>query len=142
MNSLLQLRDHKLFRLLYWVIRIGLAITFIISGVRKMPGVRFTALPVSNPVGNYFETMHQLGFYWHFIGYFQILVGILAFFNRTAPLSALLMMPVTVNIFLISIALHMKGTPFITAAMLAGNIFLLVWYYENFIRILQSPFMK
>ena len=142
MDSLLRLRHLKIFKVIYWTARIGLGMAFIVSGLRKMPGVKFTSLPETNPVGNYFETMYQLGFYWHFIGYYQILVGILVFFNRTAPLSSVLMMPVTVNIFLISIALNMQGTPFITAAMLAGNIFLLIWYYENFIPILRSPKMK
>lgn len=141
MESLLQLRRYKMAKILYWIARLGLGLAFIISGSRKLPGTKFTSLPETNPVGKYFETMYQMGFYWHFIGYFQIIVGILAFFNRTAPLSSVLMMPVTVNIFLISVALHMRGTPFITATMLLGNMFLLIWYYENLIPILRSPKM-
>ncbi|NVK52849.1 MAG: hypothetical protein HWD85_07925 [Flavobacteriaceae bacterium] len=112
-----------------------MGLTFIISGIRKFPGVEFTILPDSNPVGYYFSAMHATGFYWNFIGYFQVVVGLLAFFNRYSALVAGLMMPVTINIFLVSIALNMKGTPIITAMMLLGNIFLLLWNYKNYKQI-------
>jgi hypothetical protein len=49
------------------------------------------------------------------------------------------MMPVTVNILLVSIALQMTGTPFITAAMLLGNAFLLFWHYPNYRSIFRKP---
>jgi hypothetical protein len=116
-----------------------MGLVFIISGIRKLPGVRFTALKVNNPVGFYFDAMHATGFYWHFIGLFQILIGVLIFLDRFVVLSSLLMMPVTVNIFLVSIALNMKGTPFITSAMLLANIFLLLWNHKNYLPILERP---
>lgn len=139
MNTLLQLRDHLLFKIMYWSIRIGMALAFIASGLRKLPGVEFTILTDANPVGTYFKAMHDLGFYWNFIGYFQILVGLMAFWNRSSATAILLMMPVTVNIFLISVALNMRGTPIITACMLLGNTFLLLWHFEQFRHILHRP---
>ena len=134
-----QLRPRLFFRGIYWASRIGMALTFIISGTRKLPGVKFTLLPPSDPVGNYFQTMYDLGFYWNFIGYFQIAIGILAFFNRSVVAAILLMLPVTVNIFRVSVALDMRGTPLITAAMLLANFYLLFWHYENYIGILKKP---
>lgn len=119
-----------------------MGLTFIISGARKLPGIKFTALPVEDPVGAYFSTMHETGFYWNFIGYFQILAGVLMFFERFVALSSALMMPVTVNIFLISVALNMKGTPVITSAMLLGNLFLLIWHYRNFESLFSKPINK
>ena len=138
MNLINTLRTKPLVRFLYWSGRIGMGLTFITSGIRKMPGILFTTLPTSNPVGAYFHAMHETGFYWNFIGYFQIIIGLLIFFNRFVVMSSLLMMPVTVNIFLISISLNMTGTPFITAAMLMGNILLLTWHYEHYLPILQK----
>lgn len=132
------LRRMGFFKFSYWSIRIGLGLTFIISGLRKWPGVKFTMLPPEDPVGGFFQTMYDLGFYWNFIGYLQIAIGILAFFNRTIVLSSVLMMPFTVNIFLISVALNMRGTPVITAAMLLGNIALLFWHYENYMPMLSK----
>lgn len=116
-----------------------MGLTFVLSGIRKLPGLKFTALPLENPVGFYFEAMHSTGFYWNFIGGFQILIGICVFFNRFVVASALLMMPVTVNIFLVSIALNMSGTPVITSLMLLGNIFLLLYHYKNYKPILEKP---
>ena len=132
----------KFFKILYWTVRIGMGLTFITSGLRKLPGVKFTILPESNPVGYFFNAMYETGFYWNFIGYFQIAVGILIFFNRFVVLSSLLMMPVTVNIFLVSIALNMKGTPVITSLMLLGNLYLLFWHYENYKNLVKSPIKR
>lgn len=132
-------RSNTFFKLLYWAARIGLGFTFITSGIRKLPGIPFTGLPESSPVGAYFSAMEATGIYWNFIGYFQIIIGILVMFNRFVVLSALLMMPVTINIFLISVSLHMYGTPVITSAMLLGNLYLLLWHYENYKTVLQKP---
>ena len=139
MNFLITLRDRFIFKLFYWALRIGMGLTFITSGTRKLPGVKFTILPLSNPVGAYFNAMYETGFYWNFIGYFQILIGIMLFFNRFVVVSSMLMMPITINIFLISISLHMKGTPVITSLMLLGNLFLLIWHYENYLSVIQKP---
>lgn len=133
------IRSNRIFQFLYWCLRIGMGLTFILSGIRKLPGIEFTILPVTNPVGAFFHAMHETGLYWNFIGYFQIGIGFLIFFNRFVVLSSLLMMPVTVNIFLVSIALHMRGTPVITSLMLLGNIVLLLWHYENYLPIVQKP---
>ena len=133
------LRQKFIVKLFYWGLRVSLGLTFILSGMRKIPGVLFTTLPVENPIGAYFHAMHETGFYWNFIGYFQILVGVLLFFNRFAPIASLFMTPITVNIFLISVSLHMRGTPYITACMLLGNIFLLIWHYEHYLPILEEP---
>jgi len=134
-----KLKKRSLFRLFYWAARIGLGLTFILSGIRKMPGVKFTILPVDNPVGAYFNAMYETGFYWNFIGCFQIIIGFLVFFNRFVVVSSLLMMPVNINIFLVSIALHMRGTPIITSAMVFGNIFLLLWHYKNYLPLVKRP---
>ena len=126
----------------YWGLRLAMVLTFVISGVRKMPGILFTTLPDTNPVGAYFKAMHETGFYWHAIGYFQILIGLLVFFNRFVVVSSLLMMPVTVNIFLISISLHMTGTPVITSMMLLGNMVLILWHHENYISLIRKQIYK
>ncbi len=132
-------KKYKISRFVYWCARFGMGITFILSGIRKFPGIKFTTLPIDNPVGFYFEAMHSTGFYWNFIGYFQILIGLLIFFNRFVVLSSLLMMPVTINIFLVSIALKMTGTPIITSAMLCGNLLLLTWHLKNYTGLFKYP---
>jgi hypothetical protein len=49
------------------------------------------------------------------------------------------MMPVTVNVFLVSVGLNMRGTPVITSCMLLGNIALILWYYEHYLPLLEQP---
>ncbi|MCB0707754.1 MAG: DoxX family membrane protein [Saprospiraceae bacterium] len=139
MNTLDLLKEKLILKVFYWCIRAGMGLTFVLSGIRKLPGVKFTELPIENPVGAYFFAMHETGFYWNFIGYFQIFVGLLIFFNRFVVMSSLLMMPVTVNIFLVSVALKMTGTPYITSAMILGNVFLLAWHYKNYLSLLEKP---
>ena len=139
MNTIQSLKEKLIIKFFYWCVRIGMGLTFIASGIRKLPGIKFTELSTDNPVGSFFSAMHATGFYWNFIGYFQIVLGALIFFNRFVVASSLLMMPVTVNIFLVSIALNMKGTPFITSAMLLGNVFLMIWYHKNYETILKKP---
>jgi hypothetical protein len=100
-----------------------------------MPGVKFTALPIENPVGLFFEGMYASGFYWNFVGYFQIIAGILLMTPWFKRLSPLLILPVTVNIWLVSISLHMKGTPFITTMMLLANLYLVLWHIKSYTAI-------
>ena len=139
LQSIKTLRDRALFKYLYWFIRIAIGVGFIGSGLRKLPGVKFTALPVEHPVGFFFEAMFQTGFYWNTIGVIQIILGFSIFFNRSVVVTSLIMMPITFNIFLVSIALKMQGTPFITSSMLLANIFLLLCHYENYLPIIQQP---
>ena len=138
-NLIDRLRTLNPVRWLYHAVRFGMGFTFIASGMRKLPGVRFTILPETDPVGAFFQAMYETGIYWHSIAYFQIAIGLLVFFSRTTILGSLLMMPITWNIFMVSVALNMRGTPVITATMLLGNIFLLLWNYENYLSLLRRP---
>lgn len=56
-----RLRELLPLKLMYWAARFGLGFAFIVSGMRKLPGVLFTILPTTDPVGHYFDAMHQPG---------------------------------------------------------------------------------
>jgi hypothetical protein len=105
--------------------------------MRKLPGVKFTQIPISDPVGLFFEGMYQSGFYWNFVGYYQILVGIILMLPFLKRLSPILIYPVMVNIWLVSLSLHMQGTPVITTLMLLGNMFLLLWHLESYLPLFR-----
>jgi hypothetical protein len=135
------IRKIKVFQIGYLLLKFTMGLTFILSGLRKMPGVKFTILSIDNPVGAYFQAMYDTGFYWNFIGYFQIILGILLLFRRFGVIVPLLMMPVTINIFMVSIGLNMRGTPVITTLMLLGNIALILWHYEKYLPLLIKPAM-
>lgn len=55
----------KSFTFLYQCAGIGLGIVFILSGIRKLFGIKFTSLPIDSPVGTYFNAIYNTGFYWN-----------------------------------------------------------------------------
>jgi len=128
---------NRFFIFIYWAMKFGLGLTFVLSGARKLPGVKFTLIPISDPVGLFFEGMYVTGFYWNFIGYYQILVGILLMTSWWKKLTPLLIFPVTINIFLVSISLHMRGTPIITSLMVLGNLYLVLWHLKSYLPLLK-----
>lgn len=130
-------QQNRIWKWFYYVTKISLGLTFIISGIRKLPGVKFTQLPIENPVGLFFEGMYVTGFYWNFIGYYQIVIGFLLMLPYWKKLTPLLALPVTFNIFLVSISLQMKGTPIITSLMLLANLFLIFWHLKTYLPILK-----
>ncbi len=130
-------QQNRIWKWFYYVTKISLGLTFIISGIRKLPGVKFTQLPIENPVGLFFEGMYVTGFYWNFIGYYQIVIGFLLMLPYWKKLTPLLALPVTFNIFLLSISLQMKGTPIITSLMLLANLFLIFWHLKTYLPILK-----
>ncbi len=127
---------HKFLIIVYWCSKVSLGLGFILSGIRKLPGIKFTELPIENPVGLFFEGMYAAGFYWNFIGVYQIMVGFLLctpFWSRLTPLLSIV---VTVNIFLVSVGLHMQGTPMITTLMLLANSILIFYHWKSYAPIL------
>lgn len=50
---------------------------------------------------------------------------------RTATIGALVYFPLILNIFVITVSLHFRGTPFITGLMLLASIYLLCWDYDK-----------
>jgi hypothetical protein len=136
-NLIEQIKAKRIFRMLYWSAKIMLGLGFVLSGLRKLPGIKFTTLPIENPVGLFFEGMYASGFYWNFIGYYQIIVGLLLIGPWWKRLTPILIAPVTVSIFLVSVSLHMRGTPVITAMMLLGNLYLLLWHTNSYRPLFQ-----
>jgi len=122
----------RFFVFFYWFLKIILGVGFVLSGVRKLPGVKFTTLSIDNTVGLFFEGMYASGFYWNFIGYYQILVGLVLMTKWFQRLTPILLLPVSFSIFLVSASLHMRGTPMITSLMLLGNLYLIAWHFKSY----------
>lgn len=121
------------------IARILLALAFIPTGFVKLMGWRFTAIPVDNPIGLFFETLYQTGLYWNFLGWAQVIGGILLLIPRTTTLGAVLFFPIVLNIFIITVSLGFRGTPFVTGAMLLASVFLLCWDYDRLKSVLWPP---
>jgi uncharacterized membrane protein YphA (DoxX/SURF4 family) len=113
------------------VTRILLAVGFLPSGLTKIQNHRFTSLPVSNPVGFFFEAFYQSGVWYQFVGWAQVVAAVLLLVPRTAALGALLYFPIIVNIALVTIGVGFTGTPLLTVLMALGSLYLVCWEYDK-----------
>jgi hypothetical protein len=100
---------------------------FLPTGLVKATGQRFTILPVSNPVGFFFEAMYQTGPYWHFIGLMQITAAVLLLIPSTATVGALMFLPIAVSIALITWGIGFGNTVFIGFGMVLSAVYLVCW---------------
>jgi uncharacterized membrane protein YphA (DoxX/SURF4 family) len=124
-------RRNPLLKIFTVFARVVIAIAFIPSGLTKVLGNRFTILGTDNPVGFFFEALYRTGFYWRFLGLCQLVAALLLLIPRTATIGAIVFFPLILNIFVITVSLHFRGTPIITGLMLLANIYLLCWDYEK-----------
>src|SRR5215510_5241268 len=110
--------------------RVTLALGFIPSGIVKVMGERFTALPSNHPLGHYFDALHLTGFYYTFIGVSQLTAALLLLIPRTTLLGAIIYFPIILNICVLTYATRFEGTR-IATLMLLANVFLLCWDYAR-----------
>ncbi len=119
------------------VVRVLLALAFLPSGWVKLVGHRFTTLPVTTPVGFFFEGFFQAPGYYRFVGAMQLLAAVLLLFPATAPLGAAVYLPIILNIFVITLAVGFGGTSGVAGLLLLGNIFLLCWDFDRWRALLS-----
>ncbi|NVJ84754.1 MAG: hypothetical protein HWE15_00505 [Algoriphagus sp.] len=80
---------------------------------------------------------YQLGFYGKFIAFSQILIGYMLFTTRYKLLGSIMLVPMILNILIITISLNWKGTPFVLGFLLLLNL-LILWHYRDFFHPLLS----
>jgi hypothetical protein len=115
--------------------RVALALGFIPSGIVKLTGERFTALPSNHPLGHYFDALFQTGYYYTFIGLAQLMAALLLLIPKTALLGAIVYFPIILNICILTYAIRFEGTR-IATFMLLANLFLLVWDFDRLRHVL------
>lgn len=111
--------------------RVSVAGGFVMPGLTKAMGNRFTTLGPESPVGAFFEAMYQTGWYWRFLGISQIAAAVMLMIPRTALLGATMFFGIILNIFVITVAVGFTGTWLITGMMLVAATYLLVWDYPR-----------
>lgn len=90
------------------------------------------------PLAQFFRVLSESGIYWKFIGWTQMLVGLLLLTQRYARIGALIFFIVMLNIFIITVSYDFRGTPYITGPMLLASLYLLVWDYRTLLPIIDS----
>lgn len=68
---------------------------------------------------------YGLAMWAQFVGWSQVTIGLLLLSQRFATLGALMLVPMLVNILLITISLQWRGTPYVNGFLLLLNLFLL-----------------
>ncbi len=98
--------------LVIWT-RYLIGFAFIPSGLKKLVGERFTQIPVSNPIGFFFEALYQSGIYWNFLGFIQVLAAFLLMTQRF-------------------------GTVYITFLLVVASTGLLLWDFPKWKSLLKT----
>lgn len=92
------------------------------------------------PIQQFFRVMIDSGLYWQFIGWSQIIAGVLLITQKFARLGALVFFVLILNIFVITISYGFTGTPVVTGLMLLAVIYLLVWDLPAYIPLVNKSF--
>lgn len=104
-------------------IRLFLGLIFFSSGMAKL-------LPFPGLIGPVWLeqelAQYGLAMFARFIAYSQILVGLLLLSQRFATLGAVMLFPLLLNIFMVTVSMNWRGTPYIIAFLLVLNIYLLL----------------
>ena len=113
------------------LIRIFLGLIFFGAGMSKLyldhkfPGI-------IGPVWLEEElTKYDLGLYARFIAGAQVITGLLLFSQRFATLGAVLLFPIILNIFMVTVSLGWTGTPYVNLFLLLLNAWLLIYDYPK-----------
>ena len=123
-------RKNFLSVLVIWT-RYIIGFAFIPSGLKKLAGERFTQIPVSNPIGFFFEALYQSGIYWNFLGLIQVLAAFLLMTQRFATIGNLIFLPIAINIFIITYSMQFTGTVYITFLLVIASTGLLLWDFPK-----------
>jgi len=134
-KAVAELQRNRWLRYFAVFCRIALALGFMPSGVVKVMGERFTALPSNHPLGHYFDALYLTGYYYTFIGVGQLTAALLLLIPGTALLGAIVYFPIILNICVLTYAVRFEGTR-IATLMLLANLFLLAWDYQRLKHIL------
>ena len=108
--------------------RIFLGLIFFTGGMSKL-------MPFPGIIGPVWliERLAEYGLelYGYFIAYSQVTIGLLLLSQRFATLGAVMLFPLVLNIFMVTVSMHWRGTPYVLAVFLLMNVFLLIADYHR-----------
>lgn len=85
---------------------------------------------------------YDLGLYAEFIAICQISIGFLLLTTRFKLLGSIMMIPMILNILMVTISQNWAGTPYVLAILLLMNFYLLWQYRDFFWPLLDEAFSK
>ncbi len=108
-------------------IRVFLGLIFFTSGMAKIYYQQGSGFPgLIGPV--WLEerlVQYGLDLFARFVAYSQVMVGLLLLTQRFATLGAVMLFPIILNIFVVTVSLKWQGTPYVNFFLLSLNAILL-----------------
>lgn len=74
---------------------------------------------------------YELGLYAEFIAVCQITIGFMMLSTRYKLLGGIMLVPMILNILMVTVSMHWRGTPYVLTVLLLMDLFLL-WQYRDF----------
>ncbi|MEM9859606.1 MAG: DoxX family protein [Bacteroidota bacterium] len=131
----------KLFRITIITLRIALGGLFIYGGIQKFipkPAQPQTEAAAELPphvvkIQAYINGLKQTEYFWPMLGVVELVGGILLISQYLSLLGAVLLLPITFNIFMFHAFLtpHETGEVVMTILYLLVNILIIVWHYPR-----------
>lgn len=123
-----------LYRLALTGSRLFLGLIFLTAGMGKLTHGGFPGLIGPVWLEERLAT-YGLGLFAQFVAWSQLLIGLLLLSKRFALIGAIMLVPMLANIFVITVSLQWRGTPYVNAVLLAMNA-LLLWGYRDRLKLL------
>jgi hypothetical protein len=130
---LLRIKQYELLQLFTIYLRylIGSAFVFAAFGMGKI--IPFFDKSVigqgdpNSPITHAFSSFIHSDLYWSFIGWSQLIAGILLVTQRFARFGLMIYLPIIANIFMLTYSYHFQGTDIVTGLMLLAALYLALW---------------
>jgi hypothetical protein len=85
---------------------------------------------------------YDLGLYAEFVAICQITIGFMLVTTRFKLLGGIMLIPMIMNILMVTISQKWQGTPYVLAVLLGMNVFLLWQYRDYFSPLVNESFPK
>lgn len=137
MNERTMIKLYTKVRKSFWLqlftlnLRTLLGIGFIIGGLRKVKGQPFANPGQGGPFFDFLDALHANVIYYEFIGWAQVVAGLLLITHHYASLGAVIYFPIILNIAVFTVFSIVSLTPWIASSMALGCLFLLLWDYHK-----------
>ncbi len=123
--------------------RILLGYIFFSSGMGKLSFVMGWPMLVPGFIGPVSLSRelapHGLALYGHFIMACQIAIGLLVMWRRSSLLGLVMLVPMIVNILVVTISLQWRGTPYVNGLLLIWNLALMWPHRARLLPLVLPP---
>lgn len=136
-STYLKLRSNFWLHLFTLNLRNLLGIGFLIGGLRKINGQPFANPGQEGAFFEFLDALHANLIYYEFVGWAQLIAGILLLTQRYATVGAVIYFPIILNIMVFTVFSVGTLTPWIASFMCLGTLYLLLWDYPKWVNLFR-----